>query len=104
MTCEKERSQHRNKAAALVALKAALCGAAAKAEARAREVAREELGENAWGRQRRNWVLHPYTLVTDVVTGCKSSAPVTLLEGGAEFDGFLRRVLAASAECKVLPT
>jgi len=95
-TCQSERSQHKNRAAALAALKRVLREAAAGVAARAREAAHEELGANAWGRQRRSWVLHPYTQVTDAVTGCKSSNPAALLEGGEEFDVFVRRVLAAS--------
>ena len=72
----------------------------------AREAARKaaehgELGDNAFGGEyRRSWVLDPYQQVTDLATGRKSGDPLRLLEGGAELDEFMRRVLVASAEAE----
>ena len=38
-------------------------------------------GDNGWGSQVRNYVLHPYKLVKDLRTGCETSNTNAMLNG-----------------------
>ena len=91
--CQAERSQHRNKAAALSMLRARLYERALQErENEARRLA-DQKSDIGWGHQIRSYVLQPYRLVKDLRTNVESSNPDAVLDGG--IDGFLAASLAA---------
>ena len=86
VSCQNEKSQLQNKAAAMLVLKAKLL-ALNKAEEEAQM--RELKGDVAasWGDQMRNYVLHPYQLVKDLRTEYETGNPQSVFDG--EIEGFL---------------
>ncbi|MEO9176126.1 MAG: peptide chain release factor 2 [Gaiellales bacterium] len=93
--CQNERSQLQNRVAAMRVLKGRLIEN--EREAREATLARErgESVENSFGSQIRNYVLHPYTMVTDVRTGKKEGNAQGVLDGN--LDEFISRYLLARA-------
>ena len=65
VTCQTERSQHRNRDTALKILKSRLYALRQDEERRKRQVIEDAKGEIAWGNQIRSYVFQPYTLVKD---------------------------------------
>ena len=87
VTCQSERSQHRNKEIALRILLARLLEI--ELEKRADEKAKLK-GEHVaagWGNQIRSYILHPYKMVKDHRTGYQTSDTDAALDG--ELDGFI---------------
>ena len=83
-----ERSQQANREKALELLKAKLYTkqkAEEEAAAKGRSIAATTANE--WGSQMRSYVLHPYKMVKDHVTGHESSNPDAVLDG--DLDGFI---------------
>ena len=79
--CQSERSQHKNRAAAMKVLKAKLY------EHRKRELDAEKDERNAckqqisWGSQIRSYILHPYQMVKDHRTGHEVGNAMGVLDG-----------------------
>lgn len=97
VTCQNERSQHKNKATAMRILKARLYDL----ERRKRESEREKLEAQKkdidFGSQIRSYVLHPYRLVKDLRTGHETGNAEAVLDG--DLDGFIHAyLLHASAQ------
>ncbi len=65
VSCQQERSQHRNKNTAMKMLRAALYERALEERRQEREKLDQSKTEIAWGNQIRSYVLQPYTLVKD---------------------------------------
>lgn len=93
--CQKERSQHKNKATAMKLLKARLY----EKERRERE---EEVMKSygdkkkiEWGSQIRSYVLHPYKMVKDHRTDEQTSNADRVLDG--EIDNFIQAYLKMMA-------
>jgi peptide chain release factor 2 len=86
VSCQNEKSQLQNKAAAMIVLKAKLL-ALKKAEEEAH--LRDLKGDVAasWGDQMRNYVLNPYQIVKDLRTGHESGNPAAVFDG--ELDPFI---------------
>lgn len=85
VSCQNEKSQLQNKAAAMKVLQAKLLQ-------RKQEQDRAELDAlrdsgSSWGNQMRSYVLHPYQMVKDVRTEYETGNPTAVLDG--EIDGFL---------------
>lgn len=94
VTCQNERSQHRNKESALKVLESRLLEL--EVQKRSEEQARIK-GEHVaagWGNQIRSYVLHPYKLVKDLRTGHETSDATGVLDG--DLDGFLQAYLKAN--------
>jgi peptide chain release factor 2 len=92
ISCQNERSQHRNKDVALSVLRAKLYDLARR---EAEEKMAEEVGEKKkieWGSQIRSYVLAPYRMVKDHRTGHEVGNADRVLDG--DLDGFIRRALA----------
>ena len=100
VSCQNERSQHRNRDAAMKVLKARLYDRKQKQQQeRLDEIGGEKL-TNAFGSQIRSYVLHPYRMVKDLRTKVETGAVDRVLDG--DFDPFITAYLmqkaAASAE------
>jgi len=91
VSCQNERSQHQNRAVAMKVLTARLY-------ARRQEEREAELAalsgvkvQIAWGNQRRNYVLQPYTLVKDLVAEVETGDVQRVLDG--DLDPFIEATL-----------
>jgi len=91
VTCQNERSQHKNKAMAMKVLKAKLYDK--EQEDRNAERAKLDAQKKrvAWGSQIRSYVLHPYQLVKDHRTDYETSQSAKVLDG--EIDSFIEAAL-----------
>ena len=95
VTCQNERSQHKNRDTAMRLLRARLYQL--EMEKRKEEQAKLE-GEKkdiGFGSQIRSYVLQPYQLVKDLRTGYEVGDPQRILDG--DLDGFIEAYLAAQA-------
>jgi peptide chain release factor 2 len=93
VTCQNERSQHRNRDVAMHVLKAKLYD---RARQEADEKLAKELGTKKkidFGSQIRSYVLAPYRLVKDHRTGYEVGDADRVLDG--DLDGFIRSMLTA---------
>jgi len=81
VSCQSERSQHKNRATAWKMLRARMY----EAELEKREAAAAEASASktdiGWGHQIRSYVLQPYQLVKDLRTGVESTSPQDVLDG-----------------------
>jgi peptide chain release factor 2 len=96
VSCQNERSQHRNRDVCMQVLRSKLL-ARAELEADAKMAA--EVGEKKkieWGSQIRSYVLAPYRLVKDHRTGVEVGDADRVLDG--DLDGFIRASLASMRE------
>lgn len=86
VSCQNEKSQLQNKAAAMIVLKAKLL---AKKKAEEAALKKDLKGDVAasWGDQMRNYVLNPYQIVKDLRTGYETGNPQAVFDG--DIDGFL---------------
>ena len=92
VSCQSERSQHKNRATAWSMLRARLYEAELQKreeKASADAASKTDIG---WGHQIRSYVLQPYQLVKDLRTGVSSSAPSDVLDG--DLDPFMEAALA----------
>ncbi|MDH4440660.1 MAG: peptide chain release factor 2 [Rhizobium sp.] len=92
VSCQQERSQHKNKAKAWDMLRARLYEVELKKReelANAEAASKTEIG---WGHQIRSYVLQPYQLVKDLRTGVESTDPDSVLNG--EINEFMEAALA----------
>lgn len=84
VTCQNEKSQHKNKDSAFSILRARLY----EFEKQKREAELEELrgpkSDISWGSQIRNYILYPYQLVKDVRTGVETGNVDAVLNGDIE--------------------
>lgn len=91
VSCQNERSQHKNKAVAIKILKAKLYDL----EIRSKEKKMEEIvGDKkniAWGSQIRSYVLQPYRMVKDMRTGAETGNVDAVLDG--DIDVFIKEFL-----------
>jgi len=91
VTCQNERSQHKNRSTAMKMLKAKLF----RLEEQKRETELRKLygekGEIAWGNQIRSYVLQPYQMVKDHRTGCETGNTAAVLDG--DIDAFIEAYL-----------
>lgn len=80
-TCQNERSQTQNKAAALKILVARLLKKEEEERDREERRIRGEFKKAEWGSQIRSYVLHPYKLVKDHRTGIETQDVDSVLSG-----------------------
>lgn len=79
--CQEQRSQHQNKEEAMKMLKSKLYQIELKKKEEEKLQNNISKGDNGWGSQVRNYVLHPYKLVKDLRTGCETSNTNAMLNG-----------------------
>ncbi|TCR04672.1 peptide chain release factor 2 (bRF-2) [Neorhizobium sp. JUb45] len=92
VSCQQERSQHKNRAKAWDMLRARMYEAELmkrEAAANAEAASKSDIG---WGHQIRSYVLQPYQLVKDTRTGVESTAPGDVLDG--DLNAFMEAALA----------
>ncbi len=99
VTCQNERSQHRNKAMALKILKARLYDLQLKEQQSKIENLVGEKKDIAWGNQIRSYVLQPYRLVKDHRTGIEKGDVDSVFDG--EIDIFIKEYLKLLNKGKV---
>ncbi|WP_148219171.1 peptide chain release factor 2 [Azospirillum sp. B510] len=93
VSCQQERSQHKNRAKAWDMLRARLYERELKIRedaAAALEATKTDIG---WGHQIRSYVLHPYQMVKDLRTEVETSQSQAVLDGA--LDPFLEAALAS---------
>ncbi len=86
VSCQNEKSQIQNRAAALRVLQSRLLDRA-RQEREAELNALKGDGGNSWGSQMRSYVLHPYQMVKDLRTEHEVGNPDSVFDG--EIDGFI---------------
>ena len=86
VSCQNEKSQLQNKAAALRVLQSRLLERA-RAEKEAEMRGLKGDGGNSWGSQMRSYVLHPYQMVKDLRTDYEVGNPDGVFDG--DIDGFI---------------
>jgi peptide chain release factor 2 len=96
VTCQNERSQHKNKATAMSMLKARIYEAEIKRREDDAAEAHGEKSDIGWGHAIRSYVLHPYQMVKDQRTACETSDSAGVLDG--KIDDFLEASLAQKLE------
>jgi peptide chain release factor 2 len=94
--CQNERSQHKNRAAAVSMLRARLYELELQKREEGLKAEQEAKSEIGWGHQIRSYVLQPYQLVKDLRTGTEVGNPQAVLDGN--IDKFLTAALAARIE------
>jgi peptide chain release factor 2 len=92
VSCQSERSQHKNRATAWSMLRARLYELELQKreeKASAEAASKTDIG---WGHQIRSYVLQPYQLVKDLRSGVTSPTPSDVLDG--DLDAFMEAALA----------
>ncbi|WP_429924977.1 peptide chain release factor 2 [Agrobacterium vitis] len=92
VSCQQERSQHKNKAKAWDMLRARLYEVELKKREEAANAEAASKTDIGWGHQIRSYVLQPYQLVKDLRTGVESTAPDDVLNG--DISPFMEAALA----------
>jgi peptide chain release factor 2 len=93
VSCQQDRSQHRNRAIAWDMLRARLYELELKKREDAADALNATKTEIGWGHQIRSYVLQPYQMVKDLRTGVETGNSGAVLDGG--IDQFLEASLAA---------
>ena len=94
--CQNERSQHKNKAAAMKVLKSRLYELEKKKKMAKIEKLEDAKSEIAWGNQIRSYVLQPYRMIKDTRTRLETGDVDRVLDG--DLDEFIKASLVAPQE------
>jgi peptide chain release factor 2 len=95
VTCQNERSQHKNRDVAMKLLRARLYQQEVEKRQEAQEKLEGEKKDIAFGSQIRSYTLQPYQLVKDVRTGFEMGDAQRVLDG--DINGFVEAYLAQRA-------
>ncbi len=101
VSCQNERSQHRNKDSAMKILRARLFARKLEEEQRVLDGLYDQQKEIAWGSQIRSYVFQPYTMVKDHRTNHETSDVHGVMDG--DIDGFIDAYLRSDATRKPVP-
>jgi peptide chain release factor 2 len=96
VTCQNERSQGRNREAAMKVLESRLLELELERHAEEQARLKGEHVSMGWGNQIRSYVLHPYKLVKDHRTNEESSNPDAVLDG--DLDAMMKAYLKSTIE------
>jgi peptide chain release factor 2 len=105
VSCQNERSQHKNRSTAMKVLKTRLYDLEQRKRDEAQAKVDSAKKDISWGSQIRSYVLHPYRLVKDHRTGVEVGDADRVLDGdlGPFIEGFLRGAMAKPGERDSLP-
>ena len=92
VTCQSERSQHKNKDAAFTVLKARLYQLHREEEAHKLDKFEKTKKKIEWGSQIRSYVFHPYNMVKDHRTSHETSNVQAVMDG--DLDPFIEAFLS----------
>ena len=95
VSCQNERSQHKNKATAMKMLRSRIYQHMLEERQAQIDQANSEKKKIEWGSQIRNYVLHPYRMVKDTRTGLENGNTDRILDG--DLDAFMEAWLAQRA-------
>jgi peptide chain release factor 2 len=93
VSCQADRSQHRNRAMAMDMLKARMYEAELRKREEASAAIEAQKTDIGWGHQIRSYVLQPYQMVKDLRTEVETSDSSGVLDG--DIDRFLQAALAS---------
>jgi peptide chain release factor 2 len=91
VTCQSERSQHRNKDSAMKVLKARLYQRWLDEQRAKNDKIESTKADIAWGHQIRSYVFQPYQMVKDHRTGVETSSIAKVMDG--DLDEFVKAFL-----------
>ncbi|MCB2201492.1 peptide chain release factor 2 [bacterium] len=92
VTCQSERSQHKNRDSAMMVLKSRLYQLHLEEEAKKMEKFEKSKKKIEWGSQIRSYVFHPYNMVKDHRTSHETSNVQAVMDG--DIDGFIEAYLS----------
>ena len=95
VTCQNERSQHKNRETAMKMLKSKLIEIAEREQKEKIEDLKGVQMEIGWGSQIRSYVFHPYTMVKDHRTNYEVGNINAVMDG--DIDGFINAYLIAKS-------
>lgn len=95
VTCQNERSQHKNRETAMKMLKAKLVEIAEQQQKDKIEDIKGVQKEIGWGSQIRSYVFHPYNMVKDHRTNFETGNIGAVMDG--DLDGFINAYLRAAS-------
>lgn len=93
VTCQNERSQHKNRDTAMKMLKSKLIEIAEREQKEKIEDLKGVQMEIGWGSQIRSYVFHPYSMVKDHRTSFETGNTGAVMDG--DIDGFIDAYLTA---------
>lgn len=91
VSCQNQRSQHKNKDQAMKVLRSRLFEKAMEEKREKERQLEDSKMEIGWGSQIRSYVLHPYKMVKDHRTNFEYAQPDKVLDG--ELEGFVNQYL-----------
>lgn len=96
VTCQNERSQHKNREMAMKMLKSKLLQVKEREHLEKIEDIKGDMMQIGWGSQIRSYVFMPYTLAKDHRTGCENGNIGAVMDG--DLDAFITAYLLANKE------
>lgn len=99
VTCQNERSQHKNKETAMKVLKSKLVEIAEREQKDKIDDLKGVQTEIAWGSQIRSYVFHPYSMVKDHRTNYETGNVNAVMNG--DIDGFINAYLKAKSKGEI---
>ena len=99
VSCQQERSQHKNRSTAMKMLRAALYQRAREEQEREKQALESSKTEIAWGNQIRSYVFAPYTMVNDHRTEVKNGDVSAVMDGALDpfIEAYLKKFGATVA-------
>jgi len=93
VSCQQERSQHKNRSTAMKVLKAALYQRAREEKEKEKQALESSKTDIAWGNQIRSYVFAPYTMVNDHRTELKKGDVNAVMDGALDpfIEAYLKR-------------
>lgn len=96
VSCQNERSQHKNRAMAMKVLKSRLYDLELQKQREEKDKLHKEKKDIAWGSQIRSYVLHPYRMAKDHRTNTEVGNVDAVLDG--DLNKFIQEYLAFAAK------